>query len=188
MMATPTKLLTAEEFICLPEPPEGGKMELVHGEIVTMAPVGGEHGDVAGEIRDHLSRFARDHGVGRAGVEVGYLLKRKPDLVRAPDVSFTHASRLKDGRFPDTYVEGPPTLAVEVVSPNDHDDDVATKVEEYLAAGTERVWVVRPKVRTITVHRPDGNAHTYRSGDTLGSDDAGFSVEGFELLADDVFA
>ena len=172
----------------LPEPPEGGKMELVHGEVVTMAPAGGDHGRKASRLSAKLLSFIERHALGDIGVEVGYLLKRNPDLVRAPDVSFTVASRLQEGRFPDSFVEGPPTLAVEVVSPKDHDDDVATKVEEYLAAGTERVWVVRPKVQTITVHRPGGDAHTYRRGDTLGSDDASFPVEGFALSVDAVFA
>jgi Uma2 family endonuclease len=43
-MTTEAKLLTADEFMLLPEPQEGGKMELVYGEVVCMAPVDGEHG------------------------------------------------------------------------------------------------------------------------------------------------
>ena len=85
------------------------------------------------------------------------------------------------------YIAGAPTLAVEVVSPNDRDVDVAEKVAEYLAAGGERVWVVRPKQHTVTVHRPNGDAHTYGVADALGSDDAGFSVAGFSVSVADLF-
>jgi Uma2 family endonuclease len=187
-MTTEAKLLTAEEFMLLPEPLEGGKMELVRGEVVTMAPVGGEHGSVASELVGKLRLFCREHDLGQAAVEVGYRLQREPDLVRAPDVSFLEAARLEEGRFPRSFVDGPPTLAVEVVSPGDRDVDLSTKVEEYLAAGARRVWLVRPGLRTITVHRPNGDAHTYRAGDTLSSDDAGFDVEGFALRVDEVFA
>lgn len=187
-MTIDTRLLTAEEFMLLPEPRDGGKMELVRGEVVTMSPVGGEHGGIAAEIASKLRRFCREHGLGDSGVEVGYRLRRSPDHVLAPDVSFTTASRLPGGRFPPSFVDGPPTLAVEVISPSDRDVDIAAKVEDYLAAGAERVWVVRPEQQTITVHRPGGDAHTYRSGATLTSDDAAFDVEGFELRIDDVFA
>ena len=172
----------------LPEPPEGGKMELVRGEVVCMAPVGGEHGKRALRLGARILAFAGEHQLGEAGAEIGYRLRKDPDVVRAPDVSFLAASRLKDGRFPQGYVDGPPTLAVEVVSPGDRDGDVSTKVEDYLAAGTARVWVVRPEQRTITVYRSNGDAHIFREGETLGSDDAAFEVDGFALDVRDVFA
>ncbi|MDZ7727484.1 MAG: Uma2 family endonuclease [Dehalococcoidia bacterium] len=188
-MATPTRLLTAEEFFELPEPPEGGKMELVDGEVVCMAPAGGEHGGVAVRLGSAFDWYVRKNNLGRVGVEIGYRLRGSIRTGSdAPDVSFVRADRLPEGRLPRTFLEGPPTLAVEVVSPNDVDADVAGRVEEYLAAGAERAWVVRPVQRTITVHWPNGDAHTYRSADVLGSGDAAFSIDGFELAVDDVFA
>jgi Uma2 family endonuclease len=145
-------------------------------------------GGVALSIGNKLGEFCEARGLGRAGVEIGFLLKRDPDLLRAPDVSFLVASRLEGGRFPRGYVDGPPSLAVEVVSPGESDAEVSAKVEEYLGIGTPRVWVVRPELKTITVHRPGGDAHTYRSGETLTSDDAGFDADGFELALETVFA
>jgi Uma2 family endonuclease len=38
------KLLTAEEFFVLPNPPNGLQQELVRGKIVTMPPPGGLNG------------------------------------------------------------------------------------------------------------------------------------------------
>jgi Uma2 family endonuclease len=186
-MTTAEKLLTADEFYDLPTPPGCGKMELWDGEVVTMAPVGGEHGDVAGALVSALRAFATKAGLGRAGVEVGYRLRQDPDVVLAPDISFTEGARLERGRFPRSYVEGPPTLAVEVVSPSDTDNEVARKVAAYLEAGAERVWVVRPAQKSVTVHWPGGDAHTYGAGEMLGSREAGFTVEGFALAVDEVF-
>lgn len=186
-MTTAEKLLTADEFAALPGPREGGKMELVHGRVVTLAPVGDEHGERAGDVYTPLREFARDHELGIVRFEVGFRLRRDPDLVRAPDVSFTETSALDPDRDRSRYIEGPPTLAVEVVSPGDRDADLSEKIAEYLAAGSQRVWVVRPRLRTVTVHRPGGDAHTYGMEDTLTSDDAGFSVEGFALPLRDVF-
>lgn len=187
-MTTETKLLTAEEFMLLPEPPGSGKMELVYGEVRTMAPVGGEHGATALDIGAELRDFAREHQLGIVGVEIGFRLQSNPDLVLAPDVSFVNSTHLPGGRFDASFVEGPPTLAVEVVSPGDSATAIASKVANYLRHGTERVWVVHPGLHSVTVHRPSGDSHTYGENDTLTSGDAGFALEGFALKVAEIFA
>jgi Uma2 family endonuclease len=83
--------------------------------------------------------------------------------------------------MPPGFFVGPPDLAVEITSPDDTDREVAEKLGHYQAAATPRVWVVRPELKTVTVHRLDGTAKTFRPGDVLTSDEAGFEVEGFEL-------
>src|SRR6185295_17376527 len=90
--------------------------------------------------------------------------------------------------IPEDYFVLPPTLAVEVVSPSDRADAIDEKVLAYLAAGSDRVWVVRPRTRTVTVHRPSGDSHTYSGSDTLISADAGFAVEGFALSLPELFS
>jgi Uma2 family endonuclease len=187
-MTSVETLLTAEEFASLPEPAEGGKMELVDGKVVCMPPVGDDHGDRASRIHVALWLFVDQQGLGAVRIEAGFRLKHGPDLVRAPDVSFVARERLDPQRDRSRYFEGPPTLAVEVMSPGDREIEVAEKVNDYLAAGTQRVWIVRPQVRNVTVHRPDGNSHTYALEDHLNSDDAGFAVEGFELPLQVIFA
>ncbi|MBI2765154.1 MAG: Uma2 family endonuclease [Chloroflexi bacterium] len=182
-----TKLLTADEFYALPDPPEGGKMELIRGEVVTHMPAGGPHGDTALAIGAALRAFVHAHRLGRTGVEVGFRLSRDPDTVRAPDVHFVRAERLTDGRMPSAFFPGCPDLAVEVVSPDDTDAEMNKKLGQYLEASTPRVWIVRPEQETVTVHRPGGDAHTYASGDVLTSDDAGFAQPGFELLVSTIF-
>jgi Uma2 family endonuclease len=66
---------------------------------------------------------------------------RHPDTVRAPDAAFISSERIPPGGVPDEeYIEGAPDLAVEVVSPDDTESQVAEKVAMYLAAGARRVW------------------------------------------------
>ena len=55
--------------------------------------------------------------------------------------------------MPDGFVEVPPDLAVEVVSPNDSQSYVHRKVLHYLDHSVSVVWVVDPKTRTVTVYR-----------------------------------
>jgi Uma2 family endonuclease len=184
-MTSVETLLTAEEFAVLPEPEEGGKMELVDGKVVCMTPVGQQHGRRASRLSSALQRFADQHHLGYVGVEIGYRISRSPDTVLAPDVVFV----AEDPNAPEipSFVEGPPTLAVEIMSPDDRELEVSAKVRRYLDGGTQRVWIVRPGERTITVHRPGGDAHTFGIDDTVASDDAGFAVEGFELPLSEAF-
>jgi Uma2 family endonuclease len=185
-MSIVEKLLTAEEFACLPDAEEGGKMELVRGKVMVMAPPGGEHAKRSGRIAGFLDAFARSRGLGHALGEAGFWTRRNPDVVRVPDAAFIARERLPGG-LPAGFIEGAPTLAVEVISPNDRDSEVQAKVLEYLAAGSERVWVVRPETKTVTVHRPDGTARTLALDGTLMSDDAAFGVDGFELPLEELF-
>lgn len=74
-----------------------------------------------------------------------------------------------------------------MVSPNDRAVEVAVKVQTYLEYGAQRVWVVEPRTRTVTVHRPGGDAHTFQMGESLSSEDAGFDVDGFVLALSALF-
>ena len=166
----------------LPDPIQGGKMELVRGEVVQHMPVNGKHGKRQGRIFRRLEEFTERFEPGEAPVEAGFLVARNPDTVLAPDVSFFPASRTGPGGLPEEgFIPYVPLLAVEVVSPNDRDSDVMEKVDTYLACGVERIWVVRPQRKTVTVYRAGGTARILREDDALTSDDAGFGTPGFEL-------
>ncbi len=97
--------------------------------------------------------------------------------------------RLPGGELPeDEYVEGAPNLAVEVISPSHSDADVGEKVADWPAAGAERVWEVRPRTRTVTVHRSGEPPVTLQDGDTLTSAHGAFPVQGFELAVSEIFS
>ena len=181
-------LMTAEEFYLLPDPPEGGKMELVCGKVVTHMPVSGKHGERQGIIWQTLRAFAIPHNEGRVTVEAGFILHDDPDLVRAPDVAVVALSRLPDGQLPeDGFISGPPLLAVEVVSKGDTERDVLEKVADYLDNGVARVWAVRAKTRSVVIYYPNGEVKLVPSGGTLTSDDAGFTNDGFALAVASIF-
>jgi Uma2 family endonuclease len=126
----------------------------------------------------------KTRALGKVLVEVGYVLVRAPDTVRAPDISFVAASRLAGGRAPQGFISGPPDLAVEVVSPGDSATDLDAKVQEYLLAGTRLLWLVHPGTRTVTAYRPDGTARVLREGDML---DAEGVIPDFRVPVQDLF-
>ena len=86
-MTTTAKLLTAEEFFCLPD--NGMQQELIAGKVIEMPPPGQQHGGVSGDIAGFLWSYVRPRRLGRVLTNgAGVILRRGPDTVLGPDVCF----------------------------------------------------------------------------------------------------
>ena len=180
MVAT-KRLITADELLAMPE--RDCRYELVKGELITLPIEGATHGLVAAQVVMEIAAFVKARKLGKVFIRTGFILAKDPDTVRGPDVSFVSNERLSDGN-PWGYFTGAPDLAVEVVSPNDTDTDMADKTAEYLAAGTRLVVVVDPLKCTITKHPARGNITRLGESDTFALDDI---MPGFECAAADLF-
>jgi Uma2 family endonuclease len=152
--ATPTRLLTAEEYAQRPDP--GHPEELVRGEIVPMAQPGVRHGEVCNEVAFLLWSHVRQHDLGRILTnDTGVITERGPDTVRGADVAYYSFERLPKGPGPEGYAPTAPDLVVEVRSPSERWIDLHEKVGEYLKVGVRAVIVLEPEGRTAHVFTPD---------------------------------
>lgn len=108
----------------------------------------------------------------------------RPRRIPRADVTYVRRDRMPSGRPARGYMQIPPDLAVEVISPGDKAGEVRAKVHEYLVGGVRLVWVVYPETRSVTVSRADGSADEFGSEDTLSGEDVvpGFSVKVSELF------
>jgi Uma2 family endonuclease len=181
--STITKLVTAEELLAMPD--DGFRYELVKGELIRMPPPGHEHGIVAMHIAGPLYQHVKSNNLGEVyAAETGFLIHRNPDTVRAPDSAFIRRQRLDETGPVEGYWVGAPDLCVEVVSPSDSVGYVEEKVTEWIKAGTRMVWVVSPKLRTVTVYRSLTRVSTLTEVDTLEGDDV---VPGFKIAIAEIF-
>jgi Uma2 family endonuclease len=178
---TEEKLLTAEEYYatCQLE-----NTELIDGKVIALMPPIEIHGEIALAIGSFLRPFVRQHKLGRVYVETGFRLDRNPDKVRAPDVSFLESSRLPQGDERFAFVEGAPTLAIEVISPGESWDNVEEKVRLYFEAGTKVVWLVEPRRHIVTVRYFQSAPLDYFEGDII---PGGEILPGFELPVKEIF-
>ena len=180
--------MRVEEFQELPDWPPGRRSELVRGVLIEWPLRTARAGQLGVGVGSALHEFLLRHSVGSVTGAGGYLLAEDPDTVRAPSTAWLSSDRRERETNRRTgYFKGAPDLAVEVVAEHDHDADVADKVADFLSYGSQRVWVVRPRRRTVTVHRANGVIHEYSAVDTLTSDDAGFPVVGFKLPVSAIF-
>jgi Uma2 family endonuclease len=179
-----TTLVTAEELLALPSG-MGKRYELLAGELRVMSPAGWVHGEIVANIADLVGAFIRQHKLGRRfGAETGFLLRRDPDTVRAPDFAFIANEHLPKAKPTEAFWPGAPDLAVEVLSPGDTTGEVAEKVKEWLAAGCAAVWVVDPKLKTVTMYRSLADIEIRTTGETLAGDPI---IPGFTCQVDELF-
>jgi len=163
-MATTAQITTAQQLL---ETPGLGRCELVRGELVMMAPAGFEHSGIAVNIGAALRNFVQSRSLGVVvGADGGFQIGHDPDTVRAPDVAFVRAERVSPRR-PRGFFQGAPDLAVEVLSPGDRASEVNAKVQEWLAAGCQFVWVVDPETRSVFVHRSRREVAVLAASDVL---------------------
>jgi len=171
-------LMTAEEFWNFSAPTDA-VVELVDGEVVEMAPPGPIHSRTDGRLQRRLGSFVEQHGLGEVFPNSGFILRRNPDVVRAPDHAFVRAERIAEDPPPSVgWWELVPDLVVEVVSPNDGAQQIADKVQDYLTAGVRLVWVVYPLKKCVHVYSPDAPVRFLVGDAELDGEDV---VPGFRL-------
>jgi Uma2 family endonuclease len=181
--STITRSVTADELLAMPD--DGYRYELVKGELIQMSPPGDEHGRVTMHVAAPLYQHVKEHGLGVVyAAETGFKLESDPDTVRAPDVAFVSRTRAEQAGKVEGYWIGAPDLAVEVLSPNDQRRRVDEKVAHWLAAGSRMVWVVSPKLRTVTVYLSLTDISVLTEKDTLHGSHV---IPGFQIAVADLF-
>ena len=186
--AVPTRM-TVEEYLDYPWRETSWRdrpIELVHGEVRVAAFPAGAHALIVSNIFSALWEFVHGRTLGRVfGDNTGYALPHRGDTIRGPDVSFVRAGRLPAQQPLRGLFSLAPDLAVEVLSPSDTYGEVAEKLEDFFAGGTELVWLVDARRWRIEAVTPDGVRRVYMEGTTA---DAAPVLLEFRMDIADVFA
>jgi Uma2 family endonuclease len=185
-MVIQEKFYTAADLWALTHHESERRFELTEGVLIEMSPAGGKHGGLAHELGRRVGNLVVDKKLGYVtAAETGYILNKDPkhkDTVRAPDVGFVAKERLPDG-LPDGYIPLAPDLAIEVVSPNDSAEEIASKISDYTRFGVRMFWFFYPKPKKVHVHTPP-NLKILSVDDVL---DGGDVLPGFKLALKDIF-
>lgn len=140
-----TGTTTFEEFCDLIH--EDQKADLLDGVIYLASPENTHHNELVFWLGIVLKQFADERQLGHLTInKVAYRLS--DDTAPEPDLGFVRANRrqiIKPG-----YIDGPPDLAVEIVSPDSVDRDYEMKRLRYEAAGVLEYWIIDPMEQTAT--------------------------------------
>lgn len=134
-------LLSFAEFEQLPDAP--GKRELIDGELIELPPPKLSHSLIAKRIYELLIAVLDK---SRVFFEIGY---RIGGGWLQPDVSVIWPQQREEN----DYLIGGPMIAVEILSPRNSAAEIERKLTLFLGEGSDEVWVVDPKRKTLTVYR-----------------------------------
>ena len=154
--ATSRHIMTTEELLALPD--DGVERVLIRGELreKPMTRRNRWHSRAEARIAHVLQIWLDTCDPPRGAIvsgEAGFRLQRNPDSTVGIDVAYVSAEVA--AHQPDApYFEGPPILAVEILSPSDKQEEIDEKIQLYLETGVAIVWVVHPRFKTVTVYRP----------------------------------
>lgn len=163
-------LVTADELLALPMG-MGKRYELLAGELRVMSPAGWRHGQVVDNVQWLLGSFTRSKRLGRGfGAETGFLIARNPDTVRAPDFAFIAKKNLPTTDPEEAFWPGAPDLAVEVLSPSDRTGEVDEKIDAWLSAGCQAVWVIDPQLETVAIYHSRTKVRLLSVGENLNNE------------------
>lgn len=165
--------MTAAEFYDWANHPDNApkSYELVRGEVVEMTRPGARHGLVCVNAASLFHGFARQRQRGYVlSNDAGILLERDPDTVRGPDIAFFDEIVKYEDLNP-KFSEEVPTLALEVLSPNDRIGKVTRRINEFLNAGIKLVWLIDPEARDVTVYRKDRNEMVFEENQEITGED-----------------
>ena len=190
MSIATTAPVTLEEFLRREaEAPEGVTLELIDGEIVErpMTVRRPSHTRTSARLAQVLLNWLDNQAKVVGTVDVGEVrcrLQRDPETIVGIDVGFWEGEVFANLPASVSLYDGPPVVAIEVLSPSDTHEGVTDKLFLYLSRGVPQVWIVDPDLETVTIHRPDADPQLFSSRQTLTAEPelAGFSVPVAQLF------
>jgi Uma2 family endonuclease len=173
------KAITADEVLTREAQEQAGR-EIINGEWARETQVAGQkHGLIALRLIMQLGTYVEERGLGQVYPDnVNYVLKgsrNKIEIMRIPDISFVIEERVN--RENEGFMYLAPDLAIEIVSPSETERDTSGKVQDYLRAGTQQVWVVKPDEQSVTVYVTEGSPAEYKDTVPGGELLPGFALE-----------
>lgn len=141
------------------------------GELIIMAPSGGDAGFQDAEVCTQLNVWAKAFGKGKvSGLSGEYILpsgaNRAPDAAwLSPEqmVTLTPAQRKK-------FLPVCPFFLIEVMSPSDVIKKLQEKMAEYIANGCQLGWLIDPDKKQVHIYRPGQPVQVLDNPQTVSGD------------------
>ncbi len=140
------------------------QLELQEGNIIVMGPSDIESSEIGAQLIYLLKLWVNPRKLGRIFDSSGGFIMPNTDL-RAPDVSFVSAARLK--RTVRDFANLVPDLVVEIKSKTDRIRPIEEKIKLFLELGAQVGILINPDELTVSVYRPTGEMELLAGEDKL---------------------
>ncbi|MDX1963486.1 MAG: Uma2 family endonuclease [Pirellulales bacterium] len=156
------------------------------GELVIMAPTGGDSGNQNFDLLLQLGMWHKKHKLGKCfDSSTMFVLPNRAR--RSPDASWVANSRWnaltkeQQRSFPPIC----PDFVIELRSPSDQLHVLTDKMAEYLANGAQLGWLIDPRNKTVHVYRPGSEPVILQSPPSVSGEPLlpGFTLDTTELFS-----
>lgn len=151
MLQTVPKNYTFEDYLNYRDDTDLNS-ELFRGELIQMPLASGLHAEILCLIyhilQTEIQRLKLDYvpRPGNVGVRTGMKTSRIPDLL-----VMTEIQRQRLRNLPSAVLEDAPLLVVEIVSPENPEEDYRYKRSEYAALGIPEYWIIDPQALKVSI-------------------------------------
>jgi Uma2 family endonuclease len=139
------------------------QLELEDGKIIVVGPSDIDSSEIGVLFSRLLGNWVYPRRLGRVFDSAGGFILPNTDL-KAPDVSFVRASRLRQRRR--YFAEMVPDLVVEIKSQSDRIKPLK-EIQMFLSLGAVVGILIDPDKETVTVYRPTGESNVLSDRDIL---------------------
>jgi len=136
---------TYNDYLLLPE---DKRYEILDGDLYVVAPPNIRHQSVSFNLEVALFQHIRDKGLGRVLHAPCDVVLSAENVVQ-PDILFIRKERL--GIIGEANVQGPPDIAVAILSEPSRRKDLEVKKKIYARFGVPEYWIVDPEADTVEV-------------------------------------
>jgi Uma2 family endonuclease len=151
MVQTPSRILTLEEFLQMPETKPAS--EYVAGHIVQKPMPKGKHSVIQGELVTAINAVLKPKRIARAFPELRCTFSNRSTV---PDVSvflWERIPRDEKGEIANTF-QIAPDWTLEILSPDQSHTKVTKNILHCLKHGTQMGWLIDPDEQTVFAYLP----------------------------------
>ncbi len=177
--------LTYDDYVLFPD--DGLRHEIIDGEHYVTASPATRHQRISLRLAYLLQRYLEEHPIGELFVAPFDVILSRFDIV-VPDLIYL--SRARAHLLTSKNLQGPPDLAVEILSSSTRPRDERLKRELYERTGVDEYWLVEPDHDAMVIFRAEGTGFVEPIRVTRGSGLALTTplLPGLELTLDRIFS
>ncbi|MBD2360814.1 Uma2 family endonuclease [Anabaena minutissima FACHB-250] len=164
MVQTPSKPITLDEFLKLPETKPAS--EYIEGKIIQKPMPQGKHSAIQGEFVPVINSVVKPQRIARAFPELRCTFGGRSTV---PDITVFIWSRIprdENGEIANTFPIAP-DWTIEILSPDQSQTKVTKNILHCLKHGTQMGWLIDPDEQTVFVYRPQQETEVFDEPDAL---------------------
>ncbi len=151
MVTTPSKFITLEEFLALPETKPAS--EYIDGKIIQKPMPQGEHSTIQGELIIALNNTLKPQKIARAFPELRCTFGRRSIVPDVTVFTWNRIPRQDNGRIANAFnIE--PDWTIEILSPDQRYTRVTKNILHCLNNGTRLGWLIDTQEQSVLVYFP----------------------------------